>query len=83
MIRLTYYLFSGFSVQQPYAATSVTYQEKPRASNVIDSCGPCDLYQRHMRDTEKRAKDAGLEGSVKHPIYMTPQGRIMADTYCE
>jgi len=49
----------------------------------VNSCGPCDMYQQHMKKIDKDAADAGLAGSVTHPQFFCPQGRIMQDAFCE
>jgi len=48
-----------------------------------NGCPPCELYQRHYRGTEKAAKDAGLAGIVKHPMFPYVQGNPMRDCFCE
>lgn len=48
-----------------------------------NGCPPCELYQRHMKGVEKSAKDAGLAGIVKHPLFPYTQGNPIRDCFCE
>lgn len=57
-----------------------TSQKIRRAGN---GCPPCELYQRHMKGQDKAAKDAGLAGIVKHPIFPYTQGNPIRDCFCE
>jgi len=36
-----------------------------------------------MKGTEKAAKDAGLQGIVKHPLFPSPQGDPKESFFCE
>lgn len=56
---------------------------KRSASSGADNCPPCELYQRHYRGAEKAAIDAGLKGIVKHPLFSSPQGNPIHDSFCE
>jgi len=48
-----------------------------------NECPPCELYQRQMKGTEKAARDAGLAGIVKHPMFPYVQGNPIRDCFCE
>ncbi|ODM93663.1 hypothetical protein Ocin01_13018 [Orchesella cincta] len=69
----------GMSTGAPSGGGAVSTQRRSSGSG----CPPCELYQRHMRGTEKAAKDAGLDGIVKHPLYPYVQGNPIRDCFCE
>jgi hypothetical protein len=48
-----------------------------------NGCPPCELYQKYYRGVEKAAIDAGLAGSVRHPITSRPQGPLIRNGFCE
>lgn len=55
----------------------------PHATGDGSNCPPCELYRKYMKGTEKAAKDAGLQGIVKHPLFPSPQGDPKESFFCE